>query len=77
MSAAPARAPARRAHPPKDTCTPTATCSSTRSPPSPARHPLICPFLPSSSSSINCFFLSNYTPKSPAVAVEDEHADAS
>ena len=44
--------------------------------PPPARHPKICPFLPPSSSSINFFFLSNYTPKSPAVAVEDEHADA-
>jgi hypothetical protein len=32
MSAAPARAPARRTHPPKGTCTSTATCSNTRGP---------------------------------------------
>ena len=75
--AAPARAPTRRTLPPRGSSMSTPSRSCTRGPPSPARHPLICPFLPSSSSSINCFFLSNYTSKSPAVAVEDEHADAS
>ena len=45
MSAAPARAPARRTHPPKGTCTPAATCSSTRGPPSSCSTPIDLPFL--------------------------------
>ena len=45
MSAAPARAPARRTHPPKGTYTPAATCSSTRGPPSSCSTPIDLPFL--------------------------------